>query len=121
MVLDEEGRLELEVGLAEWVEKSGLTWVSYEMKVRAGVKLNTFVVNEGEHGSFEADDVLQVEESDAGVSLLCLVVVEVDRWCLFRFDVEVVVGRREANEGAWEWRPQDLSVGDRDAFCICVV
>lgn len=48
MVLDEEGRSELEVGLAEWVEeKFEVIWVSYEVKVRAGVKLNTFVVNEG--------------------------------------------------------------------------
>ena len=122
--MDEERKLELEVvGLAEWAEdRFGVTWVSYEeVEVGAGVKLNTLVVNGGEGGSFAADEVLRIEVLDAGASSLCIVVVKLDRWDLLRFDVEAVGGRRGVNEGVWEWRPQDLSVRDRDAFCICVV
>ena len=53
-------------------ERFGVTCVSVE----ADVKLNMFVVNGGEETSFV--DVLRVDELDAGVSLLCLFVVEMD-------------------------------------------
>lgn len=66
-------------------------------------------------------EVFLVEEVGTGVFSLCLVVVELDRWDLLRFEVEVVVGRRDDEEeeaGAWGGRPHDLSVGDKDAFCM---
>ena len=49
------------------------------MSVEADVKLNAFVVDMGEESSIATDVyVLGVDELDAGVTLLCPFVVELD-------------------------------------------